>query len=411
MEYLRYSLTSVLKMCCSKKSGILALSVVLCMTIVVVTFSLSRLQTHVQMYNVLRNSVNGGKVMKSVETNLNRENTTRRTLLGELFTDLPEVDNNVTFQAVGLAVDEKHLIPFNPLLYPRRIYSINQLQYLDRNLPAKTINHWKYSPIINPVITCAYEHNNIDVLYIVKTSPSNFRRRRTLRDTWADRTRFPNIRTVFSIGVSHNADIQNNVKMESLKYGDILLMDYIDSYDNLTLKTISGINWAAAHCTRARFVVSVDDDMYVATDFLLQYLEDLPPDPAERLYLGFVYAIKEPYRSHDDIGKARYKWVISKEEYPFSTYPIYVFGGFIVFSMRTVIDMCAAIPYTKMIKMEDVYIGIVASRLGIVPTNSVLVHSIFIRYDTEKFKTILASHYYGSELNLKNAWQCHLSNT
>ncbi|XP_060085302.1 lactosylceramide 1,3-N-acetyl-beta-D-glucosaminyltransferase B-like [Ylistrum balloti] len=312
--------------------------------------------------------------------------------------------------ASGEKVPADKQLPFHPLHYPQKLNFEEIVKTFIENgeLPKNSINKWKYTPIINPSSKCENSKNGVFVLYMVKTRPDNFAKRKTIRKTWADEHRFPNIRTVFSIGIPRDSNIIKQIKQESLKYKDVLLMDYMDTYKNLTLKTTSGINWAVAHCNVAEFVVSVDDDMYVATDFLIQHLKDMPQAESERLYHGHLYHNTEPVRyGKKDAWES--KWIVTREEYPFDTYPDYIFGGFVVMSMRTVLEMSLAIPYTQPISMEDVYLGIVASRLGIVATNTDLVDYYITYSNTEKFKTLIASHYYTSSHMLKKAWECHLS--
>ncbi|XP_021343752.1 beta-1,3-galactosyltransferase 2-like [Mizuhopecten yessoensis] len=319
-------------------------------------------------------------------------------------------DNGLVNQAMPRDMGEDDWFPFNPFQYPQNINIEQLIKTFAKNgvLPGNPINEWKYTPIINPSSKCENSKNGVFLLFIVKTKPENFAKRRTLRKTWADEKRFPNIRTVFSIGIPRDSSTIKKIKLEFLKYKDVLLMDYMDTYHNLTLKTTSGINWAVARCAVAEFVVSVDDDMYVATDFLFQHLKDMPQAEAERLYHGHLYHDTSPVR-HGKKDEWHSKWIVTKEEYPFDTYPDYIFGGFIIMSMRTVLEMSLAIPYTKPINMEDVYLGIVASRLGIVATNTDLVNCLLTYSNVEKFKTLIASHYYTSTHMLEKAWECHLS--
>ena len=39
--------------------------------------------------------------------------------------------------------------------------------------------------------------------------------------------------------------------------------DFLDTYQNLTLKTLAGVKWAGQFCGQAEFVMKTDDDMYV----------------------------------------------------------------------------------------------------------------------------------------------------
>lgn len=45
-----------------------------------------------------------------------------------------------------------------------------------------------------------------------------------------------NFTTVFPLGLSDSENVNNDVKKEHKKYGDILQSDFLDTYGNLTLK-------------------------------------------------------------------------------------------------------------------------------------------------------------------------------
>ncbi|OWF34822.1 N-acetyllactosaminide beta-1,3-N-acetylglucosaminyltransferase 2-like [Mizuhopecten yessoensis] len=326
--------------------------------------------------------------------------------------DDKDIDTDLEQKLFADVEDSKHLPGFDPKLYPQKLDIPKLLNDFAQtgDLPDHAINKWAFHPIINPSNVCGEPgvQSKVFLLFIVKTKPDNFVKRRTIRKTWADPVRFPNIRTVFSVGVPKSSNTMKKLKTESMKYKDVLLMDYIDSYYNLTLKTTSDINWAVAHCSMADFVVSIDDDIYMATDLLIQHLQDVPKTEAERLYMGYVYKDTMPVRKETSNAYIE-KWIISEKEYAFSTYPDYIFGGCIIMSMRTVVEMYMIIPYTKPIVMEDVYVGILASRLGITPSHTDLI-DVYVTYsNTEKFKTLIASHYYKTSHMLRQAWECHLS--
>ncbi len=58
-------------------------------------------------------------------------------------------------------------------------------------------------------------------------------------------------------------------------YGDLVQENFIDSYRNLTLKTLMGIRWASIHCSNAKFVVKIDDDVIINPFYLLNYLDNV----------------------------------------------------------------------------------------------------------------------------------------
>lgn len=93
------------------------------------------------------------------------------------------------------------------------------------------------------------------ILFLVKTALWNFERRLAIRQTWGSEEQFSNglIRTVFLIGKSQNHTLQTKVDEEDAKYEDIVQFNYMDTYNNLTLKTISGLKWAVEHCSHASY--------------------------------------------------------------------------------------------------------------------------------------------------------------
>lgn len=61
---------------------------------------------------------------------------------------------------------------------------------------------------------------------------------------------------------------------ESRTHGDILQEDFVDSYMNLTIKSVMGLKWASTHCPQARFLMKTDDDMFINVPSLLTYLQE-----------------------------------------------------------------------------------------------------------------------------------------
>ncbi|XP_033737073.1 beta-1,3-galactosyltransferase 1-like [Pecten maximus] len=296
---------------------------------------------------------------------------------------------------------------FTPHEYPFNVNLSDILrQYDTRGYAAeKPINVFDHRYIIHPDQTCIGS-DTIKVLFIVKSSPDHNVKRAIIRETWADRKRFPWLRTVFSFGIPKNGKSLLDLQEESTKFNDILLVNYSDDYYNLTLKTMSGLRWAATNCAHASYVVSIDDDIYVAPDFLLSFLDKLPVRTAENLYHGHLIHETAPVRDRN--GPFR-KWYVSINEYPFQTYPNYIFGGFVIMSMSTVKTFTIAAMYTKLLKFEDVYLGILAARVGIDATDSGHVNAKKTLTVSESFKTAIASHFYQDPYDLKRAWECHLS--
>jgi Galactosyltransferase len=48
------------------------------------------------------------------------------------------------------------------------------------------------------------------------------------------------------------ANVDSLLTSESAQYSDIVREDFLDSYENLTLKTLGGLKWAAIFCPQVR---------------------------------------------------------------------------------------------------------------------------------------------------------------
>ena len=60
------------------------------------------------------------------------------------------------------------------------------------------------------------------------------------------------------------------MRRESRLYADVIVADFVDAYRRLSLKSLFGLVWARRHCRAARFIVKVDDDVYLRPDLLPQ---------------------------------------------------------------------------------------------------------------------------------------------
>ena len=76
------------------------------------------------------------------------------------------------------------------------------------------------------------------VIVLVTTAADHFEKRMTIRQTWANTERFPALDTEFFVGKSDNELTNAKIINESRIYGDMVQEDYMDTYLNLTTKTV-----------------------------------------------------------------------------------------------------------------------------------------------------------------------------
>lgn len=237
--------------------------------------------------------------------------------------------------------------------------SINRTYYFNhQELYLKTVNNphnFKY--LIKPIgNTCS---DDILLIAIVCISPSHIEQRNLIRKTWANSKQFQFIRVVFLVGLSFNKSLNSMLFAENQFYDDIIQEDFIDTYENLTLKTIMGIKWISEFCTKSKFVLKIDDDVVVNTLVLIRFLKN-------RISLGYAlnYYMGSLQKKAKIIRNNKSKWFISQDEYKSIFFPNYNQGPAYMFTTDLAQKLYTASLQTQFFRFEDVYIGILANRIG-----------------------------------------------
>ena len=221
-----------------------------------------------------------------------------------------------------------------------------------------------YSYVLNPGEGfCGADKG--DHLLFVSFNPSGtnyFAERAAIRNTWANKVYADNrhIRNVFIIGLSSNESVNTQIRLESRLYGDIVQGNFIDTYRNLTLKTILGIKWVSEYCDNAKFVLKVDDDMVVNTKSLVAYFLQLNKNntmtPKNSMYGLCVTTVVQ----RDNTSK----FYVPVEEFSGDRYPMYCIGSAYIFTSDLMKPMYNLTKYVKPFVMEDVYVGMLAKELN-----------------------------------------------
>ncbi|XP_046361982.2 beta-1,3-galactosyltransferase 1-like [Haliotis rufescens] len=111
--------------------------------------------------------------------------------------------------------------------------------------------------------------SQLSVLFMVHSALTNWKRRDTMRTILAlgNSSLYTNysIRVLFLLGRTKYAHVMEMtvIRQEFDKYGDILQGNFLDSYRNLTYKGSMGMKWVSLHCANVKYVIKLDDDVYV----------------------------------------------------------------------------------------------------------------------------------------------------
>lgn len=118
-------------------------------------------------------------------------------------------------------------------------------------------------PIISNNQIC--NSSEVDLLIYFHSLWSHSEHRRVLRESWANKNVFSDIkvRVIFILGKPPTREDQLKINNENLKTRDIIQGNFMDTQQNLTLKSIHAMQWINDNCLQAKYIVKADDDMFV----------------------------------------------------------------------------------------------------------------------------------------------------
>ncbi|CAI9726064.1 beta-1,3-galactosyltransferase 1-like [Octopus vulgaris] len=146
-------------------------------------------------------------------------------------------------------------------------------EYYDKPRPYKH----NFKRLINEPDLCS-RHERLLLLYIVRSFHTNFGRREILREIFQDIPHDPYskniiVRHVFIFGKTKNSTLESLIQNESNKYRDIIQEDFMESYTNVSLKTIMAWKWSVEFCGNADYVMVMNDELFVDQYKLVPYLQ------------------------------------------------------------------------------------------------------------------------------------------
>ncbi|XP_076766367.1 beta-1,3-galactosyltransferase 5 isoform X1 [Xylocopa sonorina] len=211
--------------------------------------------------------------------------------------------------------------------------------------------------IVKPIIEPNCDSNL--VVWIVTSSASNYLYRTTLRRAYpTELLKSMNVTRIFLLGMPKEKYAWKNILNESKKHNDLLQGDFLDSYQNLTLKHLMGLRWASSECA-ATFLIKTDDDIVIDIFEVVKFLVDRRIK--ENALSGYVLTKMKPVRILNS------KWFVTKEEFPYNVYPDFLSGWFYVTSLKIAqLLVRTSENFKNLFWIDDVFItGILREKCGI----------------------------------------------
>uniref|UniRef100_A0A8C4WUR1 Hexosyltransferase n=1 Tax=Eptatretus burgeri TaxID=7764 RepID=A0A8C4WUR1_EPTBU len=239
------------------------------------------------------------------------------------------------------------------------------------------------------------------LVLLVSTAPKQFEARQAIRDTWGNESLLPGINIVrlFLLGSSPSESVNQDLDRES-HFHDIIQQNFMDTYHNLTIKTVMGLHWLAHHCPMAKYVMKTDSDMFVNVEFLVQSVLRTQEPPRKNYFTGYLMRGYSPNRNPSS------KWYMSRALYPGDRYPTFCSGTGYIFSgdlSRLLYQASLAI---RMLHLEDVYMGLCLAKLHISPVpppNDFDFNHWHVSYSACRYSKLVTSHQFRSPLNHPNS--------
>ena len=81
------------------------------------------------------------------------------------------------------------------------------------------------------------------------------------------------IQIVFLLGKPADSTNEDSISAEADKFDDIVQGDYLDTYANLTLKALNGMEYRKLYCNQPKYILAIDDDTFVNIPNMLAHLD------------------------------------------------------------------------------------------------------------------------------------------
>ncbi|RXG55645.1 Acetylgalactosaminyl-O-glycosyl-glycoprotein beta-1,3-N-acetylglucosaminyltransferase, partial [Armadillidium vulgare] len=238
-----------------------------------------------------------------------------------------------------------------------KIYSLNNFEpQIAETLPKK-LNFKSGSAFENLALkidsikndTCG---NSTLVLSITLSHASEPEMRHFIRNSWGSKDVYfrTRLRPIFLVGATNNNSLQNEIENEAKTFRDILQINYMDTYRNLTYKIMAGLSWISENCRITPWILKIDHDVMLNPFNLRKFLEkELQSNPSQNVIIGSCYENGTKPLRFEGISR--------------DFYPAYTSGRAYIISRNSVDKLLIASNETPFFSLEDIFItGILAKK-------------------------------------------------
>ncbi|GAB0098233.1 Hexosyltransferase [Sergentomyia squamirostris] len=202
-------------------------------------------------------------------------------------------------------------------------------------------------------------------IILIHSAPKKRANRDNIRFTWGGWK--VDHRVIYLLGAVSDQNLQRELEIESALFEDMVQGNFVDTYKNLSYKHIMAMKWATEFCPETQFIFKSDDDIFVNTPLMLQFVENAHH---KENFMFCVISWKPPV-----IRNKNSKWYVSPKEYPKDRYPVYCPGCGVLLSIDVAAKLHKMAEKTPFFWVDDVYVlGILREKIGVRITHIAGLH-------------------------------------
>lgn len=233
---------------------------------------------------------------------------------------------------------------------------LNKMILNDQNCSNNSLDNYDLNYVQFNRKKSAIQHSNFrcqnsKLLILIHSALEHWENRAVIREYFY-RTKFF-WSMLFLVGQTNNQTIQSAINQEFNTYKDVLQIGFIDSYRNLTLKHLSGLIWTIDNCREVKFVLKMDDDIFINFYLLNNYLSSFLRKYTSNINSTIICHRMDKVKAIRDKCS---KWYVTENEYEPEFYPTYCSGWAYLATIDAIQQLIANIVNNKLFWIDDVYV-------------------------------------------------------
>ncbi|CAO4371742.1 unnamed protein product [Caenorhabditis nigoni] len=201
---------------------------------------------------------------------------------------------------------------------------------------------------------------NPEILMIVSSNPDNFARRNVIRKSWMNSEKNKivaekRMKILFLVGIDSKNEKENTVVLkEAQVFGDMIVVDLEDNYQNLPYKSLTILLYGQSKAPESvKLIGKIDEDVIFYPDQLTPLINN----GTINMSISAIYGNKWDAGSEVSNKDETSRWFIPKSSFKCHFFPSYLSGGFYLTTRKAAEQIVKSTKHRKFITVEDAFIS------------------------------------------------------